>query len=896
MLTEKYTLLELNDLALCKPEAGRVNFNILHTVLRTIIIELNLEEHKTPCDIADEIQAEFDLDKGRGETDKKIKRSLTSAREELKEKAKAAEDQILPRTSTSSEKGAEESAPVEESPGSTVKDQVLQRISRPSQKGADELPTAEESLGSSGKDQVLQDISAPSEEGGADELVPAEESPVSSTEGAFQGEETIDQLKKTAQALMEVGAEEIAQQTEAVSEALKEFTDEGFLEKEPIKILEELWEMAKVKQRVVSAEEGIKKLFDLIKALLDAMDILEDKSGNNLDTTKTMLDDCQSFFDRVDALEEAKLMHDQSIEECNAKRDEEVERIENIISNLRKEVEETKGYVRSLETNFYDLSDKVAYKDDVEDLRGDMTERLDVKINDMTKFVREIEGTLTKKSDFEELVSQVDDLEDRKVNRDDIKRLLEPGFIDGFLKELANLRTDAENFKAKVIEIEDSIESLRNWIEEEIRQYMENKVAEIHASLDTINKKLARLDPDEINDSFANLEEQVSFIIKELEELKQAFKQFQKEARFNFNKIPNLMDLIDKLDQKKVSKVELYELLALKADIETVRSKLERDEFVVVVSEIKDEQERLTITVKINEEEMIAGFNDIRHELVLKMYTGDFITATEPIRNRIKALIYELEKVKEICLTHLFPDAPGITKCISCKRGAHLAGPKYAGDANVELPEEVAPQQRVVMAIDKSALVSQKLPPIDLDSVPIPPVEHPRERNPLKLPTLFATARPNIGLEHPKSKREIDKQLDAYFATGPVRPIDGEHTKTDPQQRGLKFTALHLPQTEKEEVLLQGIDRGYYRGSLHAGSLIDVDSSDKDVKPDVEQTKKKPKIKSLRRARKGLKKPVVSKPKKTSDRETVDPAVVSLHVDDEPVQKTVSVVRKKPKH
>lgn len=61
---------------------------------------------------------------------------------------------------------------------------------------------------------------------------------------------------------------------------------------------------------------------------------------------------------------------------------------------------------------------------------------------------------------------------------------------------------------------------------------------------------------------------------------------------------------------------------------------------------------------------MDENFSKFEEELSLQMYKEDFILGTEPIRNRIKALIYELKRVKEIALDHLFPDAPGIAKFV----------------------------------------------------------------------------------------------------------------------------------------------------------------------------------------------------------------------------------------
>ncbi|GFT07657.1 uncharacterized protein TNCV_4045881 [Trichonephila clavipes] len=135
-----------------------------------------------------------------------------------------------------------------------------------------------------------------------------------------------------------------------------------------------------------------------------------------------------------------------------------------------------------------------------------------------------------------------------------------------------------------------------------------------------------------------------------------------------------------------------------------VMAKLDRAEFLAVMKDMEDIIERLTVTVKINghertkngcqvikmvankvatneanlilspgyhskfplnrhytEEEMNENFKDVRKELSFKMFTEDFIVGTEPIRNRIKAMMYEQQKIKEIALQNFFPDAPGVS-------------------------------------------------------------------------------------------------------------------------------------------------------------------------------------------------------------------------------------------
>ncbi|XP_035226595.1 uncharacterized protein LOC118198914 [Stegodyphus dumicola] len=205
-------------------------------------------------------------------------------------------------------------------------------------------------------------------------------------------------------------------------------------------------------------------------------------------------------------------------------------------------------------------------------------------------------------------------------------------------------------------------------------------------------------------------------------------------------------------------------------------------------------------------------------------------------------------------------------------------------------------------------VTSVKLPTIDIDSVPIPPADQPRETDALQLPALFASVTPQIGLAHEKRKSVIDKEVSAYFSTKTVQAIDGEHTKTMPQQKGLAFTKVMLPQGKRSEILIKGIDDRIYKGTIHDSENIetdvtsDVSHSSDDQNLETKQgkiskpAKEKPDIPSLKepRTRKGFKKPVIHKPKLSSIRDTHLPAIVSLHVDGKPLQTSPVIIKSNP--
>ncbi|GIX78165.1 uncharacterized protein CDAR_508841 [Caerostris darwini] len=66
-LCENFTILELLDLSLRVPEVGAINFNLLHTVLSNLIIELQLDGLKPKCYIQDVASAQAAVTKGRME-------------------------------------------------------------------------------------------------------------------------------------------------------------------------------------------------------------------------------------------------------------------------------------------------------------------------------------------------------------------------------------------------------------------------------------------------------------------------------------------------------------------------------------------------------------------------------------------------------------------------------------------------------------------------------------------------------------------------------------------------------------------------------------------------------------------------------------------------------------
>ncbi|GFQ81277.1 uncharacterized protein TNCT_222451, partial [Trichonephila clavata] len=315
-----------------------------------------------------------------------------------------------------------------------------------------------------------------------------------------------------------------------------------------------------------------------------------------------------------------------------------------------------------LVSKYQTLSETVAYKEDLEQLQKVLYEELESQVKRMKKRIRELQETMVTKEDFVELLQRVDTLEIDKVSREELGRLLEPGFIDNFIEEQENLRTELEQMKQNLATVDQGLKDLITRIDEEIVKDIQRALDEINENVSKMKEKLDTLDADDINDALARLEEQADMIIKELEELQRAQEEFEKQAKANFKKISDVTTLLDRLEATKADKAKMYELLELKADLEMVMAKLDRAEFLAVMKDMEETIERLTVTVKINEEEMRENFKDVRKELSFKMFTEDFIVGTEPIRNRIKAMMYEQQKIKEIALQNFFPDAPGVVK------------------------------------------------------------------------------------------------------------------------------------------------------------------------------------------------------------------------------------------
>ncbi|GFT07667.1 uncharacterized protein TNCV_4045931 [Trichonephila clavipes] len=177
--------------------------------------------------------------------------------------------------------------------------------------------------------------------------------------------------------------------------------------------------------------------------------------------------------------------------------------------------------------------------------------------------IRELQETMVTKEDFVELLQRVNTLEIDKVSREELGRLLEPGFIDNFIEEQQNLRTELEEMKQNLAAVDQGLKDLITRIDEEIVKDIQKAIDEINENIAKMKEKLDTLDADDINDSFARLEEQSDMILKELEELQRAQEEFEKQAKASFKKISDVSTLLDRLEATKADKSKMYELLEL---------------------------------------------------------------------------------------------------------------------------------------------------------------------------------------------------------------------------------------------------------------------------------------------------------------------------------------------
>ncbi|GIX78163.1 uncharacterized protein CDAR_508831 [Caerostris darwini] len=154
--------------------------------------------------------------------------------------------------------------------------------------------------------------------------------------------------------------------------------------------------------------------------------------------------------------------------------------------------------VSELESNYQKLVETVAYKEDLEGLKKEMQEILDARVKKMKKWVRELQEQMVSKDDFIELVTRVDSLETDKVSREELGRLLEPGFIDKFIQEVEDLRNDMDELKQNVSTLEENLQALIVRIDEEILPALQAAFDEIRASMAEMKEKLDTLDADDV--------------------------------------------------------------------------------------------------------------------------------------------------------------------------------------------------------------------------------------------------------------------------------------------------------------------------------------------------------------------------------------------------------------
>ncbi|GBL85437.1 hypothetical protein AVEN_34620-1 [Araneus ventricosus] len=842
MLCDRFNLLELVDLALRVPEVGAVNFNILHTVLTNLIIELQLDHLRPLCFIQDEVAAHAAITKGKLE-DPVIKR-----RKSLKPTGDVKDIKVMLQPSDLKKVGMEEMlAPlveditmrvIEEKKSMEEKDNELPTSHDNESKDPDPKPEAKELEEEPGSKPEEEDpdskpkqtdltISLPdlTKDKSLTEVTDKEKAAEVRAVAAEILEKTSD-APAAAKELLEGPTEEEA--GKVATQALRALTNEDIFQADPAKVVQEMWRSININRRMDGAEEALRMYSDIVDAIIERLGYVERIISEN----QSKFDELESYFERIQKLESrCEFLHTE-IKEANEFTRNEIERLEEVIEGLTKELELSQEALKELGASYQSLSERVAYKEDLEELKNTINEDMNDRVKKLKRRIRELQDATVRKEDFAELVQRVDTLETDKVSREELGRLLEPGFIDNFLQEQQNLRTELDDLKLTVASVDENLNSLITRIEEEILKDIHQTFEEIRATIAEMKEKLDTLDADDINDTFARLEEQAEMIIKELEEIRAAQEKFEKEAKANFKKISDVSTLLNRLEATKADKSKMYELLELKADLEMVMGKLDRSEFVSVMQDMEEKIERLTITVKINEEEMIETFGTLKKELSFKMYTEDFIIGTEPIRNRIKAMIYEQKKIKDIALQNFFPDAPGVVKCFSCKRAANLISAKYPGPTDSPKAVEVKKESKDEKESTKSAKDPKevKFPPIDVDEVPIPPPDKPRIQDIHQLPVLFANVRPQVGLAHEKRKRDIDKEIAEYFSTGRLYAVGGEHTKTFPQQRGLTYTTMKIPQEKRTEVLLKGLDRRYYKGAVSETPSEQLDHQQQSVK------------------------------------------------------------------
>ncbi|XP_055943473.1 translation initiation factor IF-2-like [Argiope bruennichi] len=397
MIQNFYTLPDLVDLALKVPEIGSVNFNILHTVLQTLIAELRLHNVRPWCHIENPILA---------------KSALTKAK--------------LKGETIAKEFGAEESIGTERPPPQTPQPVAKQKVEETPSKSEEKIEkqTEESVLPTTDEETVSEEIEKPPQTETAKEDLPAEESTEQKTSEAPEEKEREEPKKEPPEEHPERKDETPKSRREAagwddVSQELKTHrkslhVEEGSKAKttQDLRQVKDAWRYTQLDTRVTATEEGM-------------MREARRRPDNNLFSVKTTggitAEDFENLEDRVEELEDARVVFDEDHLKLS-----DVDKTQKVMVEEFEEIKALGGEIKEMKV-------EIAAKADMQEmvealaLKGDL-ELVNTKV-DQTEFETAIEelgeaiGLLgikfqKKNEEWEERAADVWRALDGKMSRD----------------------------------------------------------------------------------------------------------------------------------------------------------------------------------------------------------------------------------------------------------------------------------------------------------------------------------------------------------------------------------------------------------------------------------------------------------------------------------------------